>query len=1060
MNTQGNFVTINETEYYKITNSQNLSPFFIQVASSSDIWIFLSSSGGITAGRKNSSNNIFPYTTNDRLNMDYDTGSKTIVKVNNKIWLPFEQFGTTKYDITRNIYKSCYSNSIILEEVNNDLQLSYSCKYETSEKYGIIKTSKIVNLSEEPQNIDILDGLMNLLPYGVNSILQNNSSTLVDAYKASELEDGTLGVYSLTTTINDTPNPIEMLKANIVYNTLPVSNVYLNPDIISRFINNQSLDISKETYGTKCGYFIILNDFKLDSFKEWSFVLDVGYDHSKIAETLNFIKKGDFSSIFEDIKKGTDDIINIVDKADGIQETGDKVACAAHYVNTLYNVMRGGIFENAYSFNYNDFCKFVAIKNNRALEVTNLLKDCKTIMELKEISKQNPVLHRLALEYLPLTFSRRHGDPSRPWNKFNIDIKDEQGNKKISYEGNWRDIFQNWEALGLSYPEYYENMVAKFVNASTIDGYNPYRITTLGIDWEKPDPEDPFSGIGYWGDHQIIYLLRLLEGLNNHFPETLKSLMNKEVFSYANVPYIIKSYDEILKNPKKTIIFDFDKDEIIEKLVTKIGTDAKLLLDSNEEVVTVSLAEKLLVTALCKISNLLVGGGIWMNTERPEWNDANNGIVGIGLSMITVYHLNSYLQFIEKLFKDKEYKISSNVVEWLKATTIALHKYENNYKGHEKALLDELGQIFSDYRRQIYDNGLKPKKALTSKEILEWIETAKKAIEYTINENKGDIFVTYNLINKDFSVTPMRDMLEGQSAIIGSKYLNTNETLKLINNMNKTLYNENIKAHTLYPINMTKRFLSKNQLQINVDEIDGIILKDINGNLHFNSDINTEETLIKKCIEKNISPEITKSLTDEFERIFAHNKFNGRSEVFYKFEGIGCVYWHQNAKFALAVLETVQRAFENGEDITDLYNEYHKILQGFIFRKSPIECNAIPIEPYSHSSFNGKSEQPGMTGQVKESVIMRRGELGVKILNGTISFNPIFLLESEFDCNGEINFTIYGVKVKYIKSQDKNMKILFNDGTVIVSDNFVIDHKLSKNIFERNSNISLIEITY
>jgi hypothetical protein len=76
-----------------------------------------------------------------------------------------------------------------------------------------------------------------------------------------------------------------------------------------------------------------------------------------------------------------------------------------------------------------------------------------------------------------------------------------------SYEGNWRDIFQNWEALAFSFPEFIESMIAKFVNASTMDGYNPYRITNLGIDWEVQDPDDPWSYIGYWGDHQIAYLL-------------------------------------------------------------------------------------------------------------------------------------------------------------------------------------------------------------------------------------------------------------------------------------------------------------------------------------------------------------------------------------------------------------------------------------------------------------------------------------------------------------------------------------------------------------------------
>ncbi len=118
-------------------------------------------------------------------------------------------------------------------------------------------------------------------------------------------------------------------------------------------------------------------------------------------------------------------------------------------------------------------------------------------------------LIRLSYEYLPITFGRRHGDPSRPWNQFAIRLKDEHGNRLLSYEGNWRDIFQNWEALAFSYPEFVENIIAKFVNASTIDGYNPYRITKEGIDWEVEEPDDPWSYIGYWGDHQIIYLQKL-----------------------------------------------------------------------------------------------------------------------------------------------------------------------------------------------------------------------------------------------------------------------------------------------------------------------------------------------------------------------------------------------------------------------------------------------------------------------------------------------------------------------------------------------------------------------
>ena len=103
---------------------------------------------------------------------------------------------------------------------------------------------------------------------------------------------------------------------------------------------------------------------------------------------------------------------------------------------------------------------------------------------------------RLCYEYLPLKFSRRHGDPSRPWNKFSINTRNEDGSKILDYQGNWRDIFQNWEALVHSYPEFIEGMIHKFLNATTFDGYNPYRVTKDGFDWETIEPDNPWSYIG------------------------------------------------------------------------------------------------------------------------------------------------------------------------------------------------------------------------------------------------------------------------------------------------------------------------------------------------------------------------------------------------------------------------------------------------------------------------------------------------------------------------------------------------------------------------------------
>ena len=158
----------------------------------------------------------------------------------------------------------------------------------------------------------------------------------------------------------------------------------------------------------------------------------------------------------------------------------------------------------------------------------------------------DPDLRRLCLEYLPLYFGRRHGDPSRPWNRFSICVRNPDGSQALRYEGNWRDVFQNWEALTRSFPGFIPSVIAKFVNASTVDGFNPYRITRDGIDWEVLDPEDPWSGIGYWGDHQIVYLLKFLESMPRHFPGVLEGLLGQEIFCYAEVPYRLEPYAEML----------------------------------------------------------------------------------------------------------------------------------------------------------------------------------------------------------------------------------------------------------------------------------------------------------------------------------------------------------------------------------------------------------------------------------------------------------------------------------------------------------------------------------
>jgi hypothetical protein len=169
-----------------------------------------------------------------------------------------------------------------------------------------------------------------------------------------------------------------------------------------------------------------------------------------------------------------------------------------------------------------------------------------------------------------------------------------------------------------------------------------------GFDWETIEPDNPWSYIGYWGDHQIIYLQKFFEIIEKYQPGHLQSLFDKEWFVYAAVPYTIKPYEQILKNPKDTIEFDHEWDTAIRKQRELLGADGALLT-GEKEIYHVNFMEKILATLLAKISNFIPEAGIWMNTQRPEWNDANNALVGNGVSMVTLYYLHRFMKFFQKI---------------------------------------------------------------------------------------------------------------------------------------------------------------------------------------------------------------------------------------------------------------------------------------------------------------------------------------------------------------------------------------------------------------------------
>ena len=84
--------------------------------------------------------------------------------------------------------------------------------------------------------------------------------------------------------------------------------------------------------------------------------------------------------------------------------------------------MRGGIFNDNYQIKKEDFVPYLINANKNVVERNrDFMANLPEVFNLFELEKflKNSIdtdLIRLSAEYLPLKFSRRHGDPSRPWN--------------------------------------------------------------------------------------------------------------------------------------------------------------------------------------------------------------------------------------------------------------------------------------------------------------------------------------------------------------------------------------------------------------------------------------------------------------------------------------------------------------------------------------------------------------------------------------------------------------------------------------------------------------------
>ena len=1032
--------------WYRIDRIEHAPPFFVALTSDSDIWAFVSTAGSLAAGRRDVAGAFFPYETVDKIHRRGEhTGPRSWLLIHGDagtppmLWQPFASALDGSAG-PRSVWKNLAGTRLRLREEHPSGRLAFEQEWSSAADLGLVRTARLEALSGSVR-VSVLDGLLNLQPPGVSFETASTLSSLADAYKWNELAaGGRLGLFTLYAQIWDRPEPKESFHALTAWHAgLPAgSHSLLSAHQVAHFCRTGQVEPEPLTRGRRGAWLVhfeaTLEAGGADAQRTWHLVVDSPRTQVEAHELAQWLQAGGGSpaEIEAALARNTAGVDALVARADGLQTSGDPMAAAHHRANVLFNIMRGGVFVDGTRLARDDLLAFARQRHHRigeqltqaAARWPDTLERDVALTAARQAGGAQA--ERLVREYLPLTFSRRHGDPSRPWNKFSIRVRDAAGQRVIHFEGNWRDIFQNWEALAFSEPAYLGSMVATFLGAMTPDGHNPYRIGRQGIDWEVPEPHNPWSHIGYWGDHPVIYLLRLLQAAQDHDAGHLSREWNLALLSFADVPYRLKPFAAQRDHPKSTIEFDDEAHRAAHARAAALGTDGLRVCDAEGLPVLATLGEKLAILLLAKAGTLVPGGGLWLHTQRPEWNDANNALAGNGLSLVTLAHLRSLLRFI----LDQPATAAPFAVE---AATLLAVQQLTALAGNtpvdaaltdpaaRHAFVERAGALLDPWRAQAYrgasarqvveaPTGLLPALAQA---LLPWVEGTLWA-----NQRDDGLFHSYNLVAFGAGraeVTHLYPMLEGQVAMLGSGLLSPAQAVALLDALYASpLYEPSRHSFLLYPDRPLPGFFERNRLDAEALALpitqtllaagrSDLLQRQQDGTVRFAPQLCNRADLEAAAADLGdaLSP-----LAEAYERVLGHHAFTGRSGTMFGYEGLGCIYWHMVAKLLLAVQENVFRAADAGAPaLPALQAHYRRVRDGLGYRRGAAAYGAFPFDPYSHTPGEGGAQQPGMTGQVKEEILTRWGELGLRERGGQARFDPVLMDADEIPPGGALHFT-------------------------------------------------------
>jgi len=682
------------------------------------------------------------------------SGGKTI------LWEPFQDNFCTAYFKTRQ-RMIITPHDMTIEDHNPSLGLTVRVNYFpiVGEDYpALVRRVTVENISKKKIQVEMVDGLPVILPYGMSDWVVKNMSRTVEAWvKVKQLKKRT-PFFHLNVEVNDTPQVKHIHEGHFYFAFDPQARgeKLLEPivdttavfggatDFISphAFVEKKNFhvpDVQQTANRTPCAMSFARLSLSPGGKKE--IVTAVGYAQNQ-EQLQGIVKKmvGGKGYVEAKAEENQALISRIQNYAltSSSSDTFDRYAGQAF----LDNVMRGGLPVS-----------LKTVDGNVAFNV----------------------------------FSRKHGDPERDYNYFVLSpTYFSQGN------GNNRDVNQNRRNDVWFNRDVRDNSIINFLSLVQADGYNPLVVKGLSFKIENPEKVDVVirdcisgqvpkkvrevmsgyfqpgellrlialnevklkvsmpeflsrllalchkselaeHGEGFWTDHWT-YNLDLIESYLSVYPEALKSLLiGKKVFSfYHNTHYVLPRSQRFYLTPDG--VRQYHSVKLDASLVKMDEKAHKLRVEDGEgEIYYTHLLAKLLCLVANKAATFDPSGiGIEMEADKPNWYDSLNGLPGLlGSSISETLELKRFCLFLKEslakiaLKDDEDVWIMTELATFIKELKECLASESTPAACWHKA-----NDIKEHYRARVRKGIEGGEHALKVREIREFLDAVIARVDY------------------------------------------------------------------------------------------------------------------------------------------------------------------------------------------------------------------------------------------------------------------------------------------------------------------------------------------